>query len=70
MNRATDLSRAPKGVEKQGRRTIGASIAARADFVARSLRNLGVDEAHVDAAVQKVFSVSYTHLTLPTILLV
>jgi len=55
VNRATDLSPELKGVEKQGRRTISASITARADFVARSLRNLGVDDTHVDAAVQKVF---------------
>jgi DNA-directed RNA polymerase specialized sigma24 family protein len=42
-------------VARRGRRAIEASVGARADFVARSLRNLGVDDSHIDAAVQKVF---------------
>jgi DNA-directed RNA polymerase specialized sigma24 family protein len=42
-------------LDRQDRRTIQASIRKHADFVARSLRNLGVDDTHVDTAVQKVF---------------
>jgi DNA-directed RNA polymerase specialized sigma24 family protein len=37
------------------RRKLVACIEEQADFVARSLRNLGVDDAHVDLAVEKVF---------------
>jgi hypothetical protein len=57
VNRTADLSETGLVKQRQrvDRRELDASINELADFVARSLRNLGVDDAHLDGTVQKVF---------------
>lgn len=53
------------------RKLLATSVHEHADFVARSLRNLGVDEHHLDLAVEKAFLLalrtepSPTHLSDP-----
>ncbi len=57
MNRLEHLGEAElvKRRERLDRRSLESSVPELCDFVARTLCNLGVDDSHVDGAIQKVF---------------